>query len=133
MEEPTIIKLLEKQDSNLNIRLDKMEDNMKEYVDGSISLNHANMINLLDPLIETQRQTVAQNAVRNHRIEKTEDEVDALVRETTFSRWVQNHPKSAAVILLAVIAIGVIAYHNRNFLKTVENTTGVVIEQPIGH
>ena len=130
MDDPTIIKLFENQDKRFSERMDKLEDNMKEFTKGATSLMKANLINELDPIRHDLAETVRTNKIRNHRIEKAEECMNDLDKRTKLGQWVQKRPLAAAIILLAFVMIGAFAYHNVNFRDTLENKTGVVLEEP---
>jgi len=127
MDNASIFKLLENQDKNFNTRIDKLE----LYVSGAISLNHANIINELDPIRIGQDQMIKQDIIRNGRIEKAEGDIKCVRNETMFMRWLEKHPLPAALIVLAIVMLGALAVdiYRVNVNKTIENTTGIVIEQ----
>ena len=126
MDNASIFKLLESQEKNFNTRLDKLE----LYVSGAISLNHANIINELDPIRKGQDHIIEQNVIRNGRMEKSEEDIKCLRRETMFGRWLEKHPLPAALIILAIVMLGALAVdiYRVNVNKTIENATGIVIE-----
>ena len=126
MDNASIFKLLESQENNFNTRLDKLE----LYVSGAISLNHANIINELDPIRKGQDHIIEQNVIRNGRMEKSEEDIKCLRRETMFGRWLEKHPLPAALIILAIVMLGALAVdiYRVNVNKTIENATGIVIE-----
>ena len=131
MDNPTVIALLENQEHRFYERMDTMENNLKEFTKGAISLNHAHITNELDPIKDKLNDLIEQKRLQNGRIEKVEWCCDEIKERTRFAMWVQRHPLPASVIALIIVMVGAFAYHNINFRKTVENTTGVVVEQPI--
>lgn len=125
MEDPTIVRIFERQDENNKA----MEGRLKEFIQVSGALNYQKIVGKLDPIEDDIADIKAANVIMRGSIEKNADDIDCLRGETRFGRWVQRRPLQAAIGAMIVIMMGAYGYHKINFKKTVENTTGVVIEE----
>jgi hypothetical protein len=106
MDNDTIIKLMNKQEGNL-----------KEFIQVSMSLNRAKIINELDPLREDVSEIrnvilpkiSEDNDIRNHRIQKLEDCKSDMVdcvevkNQTAIVRWLHRNPGWTAILFMALI------------------------------
>ena len=118
MDNATVMKLMNKQ-----------QEDLKEFISVSMSLNHAKVILELDPIKEKLHSIEEQNVIRNGRIEANENKIDCNKNETWFARWIQKHPLPAAIIFLAMILLGALAVDMINLNKTIENVTGIVVDE----
>ena len=131
-----VLELFKRQDENLSRiekrhdeSIERLEANLKEFVVGSVSLSHANLIIELTPIKDHLHDLSAKVSIQNGRVSKNEDCLQTVQDQTRFFRWLGRNPVLAAVMLIGLFIGGAWGYHRINVIKTVENTTGVVIEQ----
>lgn len=127
MDNPTILKMFERQDKSM----EAMEGRLKEFIQVTSALNYQKIVGKLDPIEDDIAEIKKNDIIRNGRLEKTEDDIDCLRQETGITRWIHNHPIYGAIALLILFMGLAYGYHKLkiNVPETIENTTGIVIEE----
>ena len=130
-----VLDLFKRQDESI----ERLEGNLKEFVVGSASLSHANLIIELTPIKEQLHDIVNEAKIQNGRIKKNEDclkvveketnaRIDLVKEQTRLFRWMSRNLIATALLLIGFVLVGAWGYHKINMKQTLENTTGVVIE-----
>ena len=99
----------------------ELKADLKEIVDINGTFIRATMKAEVDRIDEMDR-------LRNDRIGKNEGCIEEIKEQTAVWRWMHVNPLKSAIIMMSLFAGLAYGYHKINLPKTIENTTGIVID-----
>lgn len=113
-----------------------LQRNLEGYMDRTIIAQATVISERVDRKIEqkmgdTNRkldQIITQDIIRNGRIGHNEDNIEGLQKETSVPRWAHRNPYLFLIGFLIIFFGLAYGYHRINVVKTIANTTGLVIE-----
>lgn len=125
-----VYKYIAEQNTQLQQNLEKHFDSAMELHATAISARVDSKIDQKFSRMESQMDTIiGQKEIQNGRVGKNEDDIECLQHETRLMRFLEKHPIPAVLVSIALFMALAYGYHRINFEKTVENTTGIVIEE----
>lgn len=120
MDDATIIKLFETQETRFESSLDRRDGAMKDFIMTTGNLNRVKLIGIIDPVAEDVSEIKEQNTVRNGRI-------DTLEKDVAPSRYVRRKPgrvvSIAACFILGIIVSSAFLAQRIDPEEVIENVT----------